>query len=51
MKEYNEMDNINSEDKITLYKYITTGIKTNIDNINEILRKYGMMLPLNEYDD
>ena len=51
MKEYNEMDNINSEDKITLYKYITTGIKANIDNINEILRKYGMMLPLNEYDD
>ena len=51
MKEYNEMDNINSEDKITLYKYITTGIKANIDQINEILRKYGMVLPLNEYDE
>ena len=51
MKEYNEMDSIDAEDKIALYKYITTGVKANIDVINEILRKYGMMLPLTEYDD
>lgn len=51
LKDYDEIAQITTEDKIKLYRLIINGNEKNAKEINLILRKYNLQLPDYEEDD
>ena len=51
LKDYDEIAQISTEDKIQLYRLIVNGSEQNAKEINVILGKYNLQLPDYEDDD